>query len=83
MEALFVIAAVFKILAYIDMQNSNLANEERKYWDHLDNTLIGEGFFALATIFAYLRLLLLLQLNLQLGPLLVRSLSEQGARPAA
>ena len=72
MEFLFCIAILFWVIAYLDAKKRRNADLERKYWNHLDPTLIAEGFFAVATIFAFGRLLLLLQLNLTLGPLQVR-----------
>ncbi|KAJ9585626.1 hypothetical protein L9F63_002571 [Diploptera punctata] len=71
MECLFCIAILFWISAYMDVKKSGNADLERKLWNHLEPTLIAEGFFAVATIFAFGRVLLLLQLNLNLGPLQV------------
>ncbi|XP_048006212.1 short transient receptor potential channel 4-like [Leguminivora glycinivorella] len=44
---------------------------ERKYWNQHDPTLLAEGTFCLATIFAFFRLLSFCQLNYHLGPLQV------------
>ncbi|CAB3237140.1 unnamed protein product [Arctia plantaginis] len=44
---------------------------ERKYWNQYDPTLVAEGTFCLATIFAFFRLMFLCQLNYHLGPLQV------------
>jgi hypothetical protein len=71
MLSLFQIAILFWVSAFINVKIFHNANVERKYWQSLDHTLISEGFLTMATIFAFGRLLLLLQLNLHLGPLLV------------
>lgn len=42
---------------------------ERKYWHKYDPTLVAEGIFTLATIMAFLRLIMICQLDYQLGRL--------------
>ncbi|CAB3238553.1 unnamed protein product [Arctia plantaginis] len=49
---------------------------ERKYWNQYDPTLVAEGTFCLATIFAFFRLMFLCQLNYHLGPLQVSSFTS-------
>ncbi|KAJ0181108.1 hypothetical protein K1T71_003193 [Dendrolimus kikuchii] len=72
-------AAYFVFLAlvfYISNQDKSSSkrgppNTERKYWNLYDPTLLAEGTFCLATIFAFFRLMYLCQLNYHLGPLQV------------
>ncbi|XP_071453244.1 short transient receptor potential channel 1-like [Hetaerina americana] len=70
-QLLFVLAFLFWLAALIDVHNNGNLYLERKYWDQLDPTLLAEGFFAVATILSFSKLLLLCQLNFYLGPLQV------------
>ncbi|RVE54343.1 hypothetical protein evm_000828 [Chilo suppressalis] len=70
MLALFGISFVLWVAAAFEVANSG-DDLERKYWDQHDPTLLAEGTFCLATIFAYFRLMFLCQLNYHLGPLQV------------
>ncbi|PSN56603.1 Short transient receptor potential channel 5 [Blattella germanica] len=71
MQTFFWGAIIFWLSAYFDAQRARNENLERKYWHPFDHTLVAEGFFTMATILAFLRVLLLLQLNFQLGCLQV------------
>nr|CAD7411672.1 unnamed protein product [Timema cristinae] len=67
---LFLLTFIFWLSALVEKETSNIPDDlERKYWHHLDSILMAEGFFAVATILAFGRLLLLCQLNYYLGPL--------------
>lgn len=44
---------------------------ERKFWNPYDPTLIGEGLMAFSTVLAFGRILYILQVHHNLGPLLV------------
>lgn len=52
-------------------EDKSSAQLERKYWHHLDPTLLAEGTFTVATIMAFFKLMFLCQLNYHLGPLQV------------
>lgn len=71
MISLFLSTFLFWLLAYMDVKTHGNVELERKYWHYLDPTLIAEGFFSVATIMAFFRLLLLCQLDYHLGPLQV------------
>ncbi|KAJ8734114.1 hypothetical protein PYW07_014665 [Mythimna separata] len=71
MLMLFGFTFVFWILAAIDVAINDEEFSERKYWSQHDPTLLAEGTFCLATIFAFFRLMFLCQLNYHLGPLQV------------
>ncbi|XP_049947297.1 short transient receptor potential channel 4-like [Schistocerca serialis cubense] len=68
---LFVATFTSWLCALLDVQASDQETLERAYWHYLDPTLVAEGLFAIGTIMAFGRLLLLFQLNYHLGPLLV------------
>ncbi|XP_028164325.1 short transient receptor potential channel 4-like [Ostrinia furnacalis] len=70
MLLLFGLTFALWVAAAIDVANST-NDLERKYWEQHEPTLLAEGTFCLATIFAYFRLLFLCQLNYHLGPLQV------------
>ncbi|XP_013195311.2 short transient receptor potential channel 4 [Amyelois transitella] len=70
MLLLFVLSFGFWISAAMDVTSAN-EYLERRYWNQHDPTLLAEGTFCLATIFAYFRLMYLCQLSYHLGPLQV------------
>ncbi|XP_053601488.1 short transient receptor potential channel 5-like isoform X2 [Plodia interpunctella] len=70
MLLLFVLSFGFWISAALAVANE-FQYLERKYWQQHDPTLLAEGTFCLATIFAYFRLMFLCQLSYHLGPLQV------------
>ncbi|XP_075990902.1 short transient receptor potential channel 4-like [Anticarsia gemmatalis] len=71
MLSLFGLTFVFWVDAACDIAANDDENLERKYWNQHDPTLLAEGTFCLATIFAFFRLMFLCQLNYHLGPLQV------------
>nr|XP_021200730.2 short transient receptor potential channel 4 [Helicoverpa armigera] len=71
MLTLFTLTFVFWVLAAIDVAIYDEEDLERKFWSQHDPTLLAEGTFCLATIFAFFRLMFLCQLNYHLGPLQV------------
>ncbi|XP_049888052.1 short transient receptor potential channel 4-like [Pectinophora gossypiella] len=70
MLLLFGLTFVFWFVAAVDIGN-NEQFVERRYWNEYDPTLLAEGTFCIATIFAYFRLMQFCQLNYHLGPLQV------------
>ncbi|KAL0850291.1 hypothetical protein ABMA28_012127 [Loxostege sticticalis] len=70
MLLLFGLTFTLWVAAAVEAANSE-NDLERKYWEQHEPTLLAEGTFCLATIFAYFRLLFLCQLNYHLGPLQV------------
>lgn len=71
MLSFFLSTFLFWVLAYVDVKAYGDAKLERKYWHYLDSTLVAEGLFAIAVIMAFFRLLLLCELDYNLGPLQV------------
>ncbi|XP_063545793.1 short transient receptor potential channel 4-like, partial [Cydia strobilella] len=70
MLLLFALTFAFWVAAKYETVKEN-EELERKYWNQHDPTLLAEGTFCLATIFAFFRLLSFCQLNYHLGPLQV------------
>ncbi|XP_046663571.1 short transient receptor potential channel 4-like [Homalodisca vitripennis] len=68
-ELLFAMTVAFWISAYITL--STLPDLERKYWHYLDPQLLAEGLFCIGTVMAFMKLLLLIQMNYILGPMQV------------
>ena len=66
---LYILTFSFWLAASIDVMQSDQADLERKYWHHLDPTLIAEGTFAVAVIMSFFRLMHLVRLNFIIGPL--------------
>lgn len=66
---LFVLTFIFWIFAAIDVQQNGQVDLERKYWHHLDYTLIAEGSFAIAVVMSFFRLMKVMRLNYIIGPL--------------
>lgn len=66
---LYVLTFIFWIFAAVDVQQNGQADLERKYWHHLDYTLIAEGSFAIAVVMSFFRMMKLLRLNYIIGPL--------------
>ncbi|KAG6447601.1 hypothetical protein O3G_MSEX005070 [Manduca sexta] len=71
MLILFGLTFAFWIISAVDIAENDEEDLDRKYWNQYDPTLLAEGTFCLATIFAYFRLMFLCQLNYHLGPLQV------------
>ncbi|XP_026725922.1 short transient receptor potential channel 4-like [Trichoplusia ni] len=71
MLTMFGLTFVFWVAAAIDIAIRDQEDLDRKYWRQYDPTLLAEGTFCLATIFAFFRLMFLCQLNYHLGPLQV------------
>lgn len=65
----FVLTFIFWIVAAIDVRHNGQRDLERKYWHKYDPTLIAEGFFCIATIMAFFKLMFVFQLDYYLGPL--------------
>lgn len=70
-EILFISSFICWMVSYVDIQKNDDEFAERKTWNALDPTLIGEAVFAVGCIFAMARLLCVFQLSPNLGPLLV------------
>lgn len=65
----FILTFMYWITAALDVRINGQLELERKYWNKYDPTLIAEGFFCLATIMAFMKLLYICQLDYHLGPL--------------
>lgn len=76
MELLFVYTFIFWITAAIRTTATGEKDVERKYWYYLDPELIAEGLFVIASIMAYLKVLLICQISYDLGPLQVHTSLE-------
>lgn len=74
---LFINTFFFWTASYIEQETTEQPDLERKYWHYMDPTLIAEGMFAIATIMAFFRLLLLCQFDYNLGPLQVLFLTSK------
>ncbi|KAK9729940.1 Ankyrin repeats (3 copies) [Popillia japonica] len=66
---LYILTFSFWLAASIDVQQNDQVDLERKYWHHLDPTLIAEGTFAIAVVMSFFRLLHLVRLHYVMGPL--------------
>lgn len=66
---LYILTFAFWLAASIDIQQNDQADLERKYWHHLDPTLIAEGTFSIAVVMSFFRLLHLVRLHYIMGPL--------------
>nr|XP_022919022.1 short transient receptor potential channel 4-like [Onthophagus taurus] len=69
MYVLYIVTFIFWLAASIDVQQNDQADLERKYWHHLDPTLIAEGTFAIAVVMSFFRMLNLVRLHQHMGPL--------------
>lgn len=69
----FWLAIAFWISAQIhfNMIPCHLQVLERKYWSGLDPVLMADGFFVIASVLAYLRLLFYFQISKHIGPMQV------------
>ncbi|XP_022919026.1 short transient receptor potential channel 4-like [Onthophagus taurus] len=66
---LYLLTFSFWVFAAIDVRDNGQVDLERKYWHHLDYTLIAEGTFAIAVVMSFFRTMNLMRLNYMLGPL--------------
>lgn len=69
METAFVLTFLFWAAAFLTVDAE--LNLERKYWHYLDPQLLSEGLFCIATVLAFMRILLICQLSYALGPMQV------------
>ncbi|XP_075225817.1 short transient receptor potential channel 4-like [Lycorma delicatula] len=72
-DLVFILHYMFFISAYFQvmMLSEEERELERKYWHYLDPQLIAEVFFGVATIMSYAKLLLIIQVHSDIGPLQV------------
>ena len=71
MNFLFAGTLTMWIIQHIDNVISDSKDTERKYWSDFEPILISEAMLTVATIMAFLKLLLICGLNYYLGPLQV------------
>ncbi|XP_073988851.1 short transient receptor potential channel 4-like isoform X3 [Rhodnius prolixus] len=71
MELLFFATFISWLTATMQAIDAGTTTLERKFWKSWDPELIAEGLFVAASIMAYLRVMMILQINYELGPLQV------------
>ena len=67
----FISSFIAWLVAYEDVRLYGNEHLDRRYWKSNDPSLVAEGLFAIATVFAFARILYIFQIGNTLGPVQV------------
>ena len=72
----FISSFIAWFVAYEDVRLYGNENLDRRFWKSNDPSLVAEGLFAIATVFAFARILYIFQIGNTLGPVQVNDLCK-------